>query len=70
MKFNYDKKTDSLYIELLEHPGVDSNEVADGIVLDFDANHHLVGIDVQHASTNVELDKLDMGLLPLASAGK
>ena len=68
MKFNYDKQTDSLYIELLEHPGVDSNEVADGIVLDFDANHHLVGIDVQHASTNVDLKHLETGSLPLVSA--
>jgi uncharacterized protein YuzE len=68
MKFNYDKQTDSLYIELLAHPGVDSDEVADGIVLDFDEKHHLVGIDVQHASTNVDLKHLEMGSLPLVSA--
>jgi len=70
MKLHYDKQTDSLYIELLDHPGVDSNEVAEGIVLDFDEKNHLVGIDVQHASKNVELNRLDTSSLPLASAGK
>lgn len=70
MKLHYDKETDSLYIELLEKPSVDSDEVEDGIVLDFDENHHLVGIDVQHASKNVDMKMLDPGPLPLASAGK
>ena len=46
MKFHYDRETDSLYIELSENPSVDSNEVEDGVVLDFDEKHHLVGIDV------------------------
>ena len=70
MKLHYDRETDSLYIELLEKPGVDSDEVEDGIVLDFDEKHHLVGIDVQHASQNVDLKKLDSGSLPLVSAGR
>jgi uncharacterized protein YuzE len=70
MKLHYDRETDSLYIELLEKPGVNSDEIEDGIVLDFDENHHLVGIDVQHASKNVDLKKLDPGSLPLVSAGK
>lgn len=29
---------------------MDSDEVVDGVVLDFDASGALVGIDVQHAS--------------------
>lgn len=69
MKFNYDKTTDSLYIELSEKPSVDSNEVSNGIVLDFDESGNLVGIDVQHASTNVDLKHLETGSLPLASVG-
>ena len=47
MKINYDKATDSLYIHLSDRPSVDSDEVQDGVVLDFDANGALVGIDVQ-----------------------
>jgi uncharacterized protein YuzE len=37
MKFNYYPETDSLYIDLAERPSVDSQEVAPGVVLDFDA---------------------------------
>jgi uncharacterized protein YuzE len=37
MKLSYDKETDSLYIHLSNTPSVDSDEVADGVVLDFDS---------------------------------
>lgn len=50
MKISYDKTSDSLYIHLADRASVDSDEVNDGVVLDFDANGALVGIDVQHAS--------------------
>ena len=68
MKFNYDKITDSLYIELSEKPSVDSNEVSNDVVLDFDEAGNLVGIDVQHASANVDLKHLETSTLPLLSA--
>ncbi len=50
MKFRYYVDTDSLYIDLSEKPSVDSREVAPGIVLDFDAEGRLVGIDIDQAS--------------------
>jgi uncharacterized protein YuzE len=59
MKLNYDLKTDSLYIELSGKPSVDSNEVSDGIVLDFDSVGTLVGIDVQYASQNIDRKHLE-----------
>ena len=37
MKLLYDQETDSLYIDLNARPSVDSREIQDGIVLDFDA---------------------------------
>jgi uncharacterized protein YuzE len=46
MRLAYDPATDSLYIHLSERTSVDSNEVADGVVLDFDAEGTLVGIDL------------------------
>jgi uncharacterized protein YuzE len=46
MKLSYDKETDSLYIHLSARPSVDSDEVAEGVVLDFDSEGILVGIDV------------------------
>ena len=58
MKVNYYPDTDSLYIDLLEQASVDSREVADGIVLDYDAAGNLVGIDIENARTKVDLDRL------------
>ena len=65
MKFHYYAETDSLYIDLSERPGVDSREVAPGVVLDFGADGHLVGIDIDHASQNVELSHLEATSLPM-----
>ena len=64
MKLHYDAATDSLYIDLAERPSVDSDEVADGVVLDFDADGHLVGIDIDHASQRVNLTQLVIDRLP------
>ena len=38
MKLSYDQATDSVYIHLVDRPSVDSDEEADGVVLDFDAD--------------------------------
>ncbi len=67
MKFHYYPETDSLYISLLDQPSVDSQEVASGVVLDFDAEGHLVGLDIDHASQVVDLSKLEASSLPIAS---
>jgi uncharacterized protein YuzE len=64
MKISYDKATDSLYIHLADRASVDSDEVNDGVVLDFDANGALVGIDVQHASERADLTNLSLSKLP------
>jgi uncharacterized protein YuzE len=45
-KWNYHKDTDSLYMKLSEHPYHDSVEVMDNVVLDFDADGRLIGIEV------------------------
>ncbi|WP_394757535.1 DUF2283 domain-containing protein [Rhodoferax sp.] len=65
MKISHDKSTDSLYIHLADRASVDSDEVQDGVVLDFDANGALVGIDVQHASIRADLNNLSLSQLPI-----
>ncbi len=66
MKFLYYPETDSLYIDLAERPGAEAREVAPGVVLDFDAQGRLVGIDIDHASEVVNLTRLESERLPLS----
>lgn len=67
MRFHYYPDTDSLYIDLSEKASADSREVADGVVLDFDAEGHLVGIDIDHASKVVNLSRLEAESLPITT---
>lgn len=67
MKFRYYPETDSLYIDLIDRESVESREVATGVVLDFDAEGHLVGIDIDRASTVVDLSRLEAEALPIAN---
>ena len=64
MKLNYHPETDSLYIDLSEKPSSESREISEGVVLDYDANGNLVGIDIDNASSKVELKKLILSKLP------
>jgi uncharacterized protein YuzE len=58
MKLAYYSDTDSLYIDLAEQPSVESREISEGIVLDYDAAGNLVGIDIDNASRKVQLERL------------
>ena len=58
MQLNYYPRTDSLYIDLYSKSSVDSREVSDGIVLDYDADGDLVGIDIDHASQKLEIKEI------------
>jgi uncharacterized protein YuzE len=64
MKLNYYADTDSLYIDLSERPSAESREVSEGVVLDYDAQGNLVGIDIDNASKKVQLDQLVLNKLP------
>ena len=64
MKLNYYPDTDSLYIDLSEQVSVESREISEGVVLDYDAHGNLVGIDIDNASDKVELQKLTISKLP------
>src|SRR5581483_2602336 len=64
MKLNYYAETDSLYIDLSEKPSVESREISEGVVLDYDAMGNLVGIDIDNASSKVQLDQLIVNKLP------
>ena len=64
MKVNYFPDTDSLYIDLSERPSAESREISDGVVLDYDQDGNLVGIDIDNASLKVQLNQLTVSKLP------
>ena len=64
MKVNYYPETDSLYIDLSSRPSVDSREVSDGVVLDYDVEGNLVGIDIDHASLKLEIKEIIVSKFP------
>lgn len=65
MRLSYDAATDSLYIHLSERVSVDSDEVSDGVVLDYADDGTLVGIDLQHASKRADIRSLTLQHLPV-----
>ena len=67
MKFHYYPETDSLYIDLSERKSVDSREVVPGVVMDFDADGQLVGVDIDHASKVVDLSRLEADSQPVSN---
>lgn len=55
-----------LYIDLADRPSAESREVAPGVVLDFDVDRDLVGIDIDEASLKLDLSRVETIALPLA----
>jgi len=70
MKLNYFPDTDSLYIDLSPKPSVESQEVSEGVVLDYDGEGNLVGIDIDHASRKLDLRELVTSHIPLEAEAK
>jgi uncharacterized protein YuzE len=64
MRLNYYPATDSLYIDLSEQVSVESREISEGVVLDYDTEGRLVGIDLDNASRKAEIHKLIVSDLP------
>lgn len=64
MKLKYYPDTDSLYIDLSGKSSVDSREISEGIVLDYDEFGSIVGIDIDNASKKVDLQELMVTKIP------
>lgn len=68
MRLQYDRETDSLYIHLSARPSVESEEVSEGVVLDFDASGTLVGIDIENASERTDVARMVFEQVPADAA--
>ncbi len=58
MRLKIDEKNDALYFRLDESKIVDSEEVKPGIILDYDSNNNVVGIEITGLSKRVPLAQL------------
>ena len=67
MIVEYFPDTDMLYIKLAQTASAESEEIAPGIVLDFDEHNQIVGVEIEDASRRIDLSHLELKALPLAS---
>ncbi|MFH1335493.1 MAG: DUF2283 domain-containing protein [Candidatus Zixiibacteriota bacterium] len=58
MRLRVDKENDALYFRLDESSVVESEEVEPGIVLDFNQEGKVVGIEILQLSTRISPDQL------------
>ncbi len=58
MKIRVDKKNDALYFRLDESRIVESDEVQPGVILDYDENNQVVGIEILGISARTSQEEL------------
>ena len=54
MRMRVDHGADAVYLNLTDRPIKDSAEVADGIVVDYDAEGRIVGVEILDASKRTD----------------
>ena len=58
MRLKVDKESDALYFRLDESAIIESEEVEPGIILDFNADGNVIGIEILNLSKRVSPDRL------------
>ena len=67
MRLGYDRETDTAYIKFEPQPSTESFELSDGIVIDLDADEHVVGIEIHWAAKKLDVEALKADLEPKAT---
>jgi uncharacterized protein YuzE len=65
MRIAYYPDTDSMYIDLSEKPSADSKEISPGVVVDYDADGNIAGIDIDNASRKLNLKEPALSKMPV-----
>lgn len=60
MRLRVDKESDALYFQLDESSIVESEEVQPGVILDFNAEGNVVGIEILNLSKRVAPERLNV----------
>jgi uncharacterized protein YuzE len=58
VKLTIDRDADALYLDLDESPAADSKEISPGVILDYNAEGKVVGIEMLYLSKRVPAEKL------------
>ncbi len=58
MKLKIDKESDALYFRLDESPIIESEEVEPGVILDFNSDGKVVGVEILQLTTRVSSENL------------
>jgi uncharacterized protein YuzE len=58
MKLTIDREADALYLNLDESPAAESEEISPGVILDYNADGKVVGVEMLHLSKRVPAEKL------------
>jgi len=65
MKVTYDKNADILTIVFNDNPVLESDEEKPGVIIDFDAEGNIVGLEILDASRRIkEPSDIEFHLLP------
>jgi uncharacterized protein YuzE len=54
MRVRVDRGADAIYLDLTDRPIKDSAEVAEGIIVDYDAEGRIVGVEILDASKRTD----------------
>ncbi|NIM14806.1 MAG: DUF2283 domain-containing protein [Candidatus Aminicenantes bacterium] len=58
MRIRYSQEADALYIRLKENKIKDTDEVSEDLIIDYDADGNVVGIEILSASKKADTDQL------------
>lgn len=58
MKLKIDKEADALYFRLDDTAVVESEEVQPGVILDFDKDQRVIGVEILNVSSRVPAENL------------
>ncbi len=69
MEIHYDSHSDMLYIGLRSIASVESEEIAPGVVVDYDKDNKVVGIEITDGSKYADTSALAVRGIPVPISG-
>ena len=58
MRIRYSEKSDAIYIRFREEDYFESDEIKEGVILDYDKNGNIIGIELLDASDYLKPEEL------------